>query len=87
MSAIHTILDMAVDSLGQLADADIVTGRTIQVGGKTIVPILKLSVSRVFLPYLSGSCCNPPTVAAWHRRHRVWIRKCPHGHDVRLVLS
>ena len=44
MSAIHTILDMAVDSMGQLADADIVTGKTIQAGDKTIVPILKLSV-------------------------------------------
>ena len=44
MSGIHTILDMAVDSMSQLADADIVTGKAIQVGDKTIVPILKLSV-------------------------------------------
>ncbi|MDJ0766079.1 MAG: spore germination protein GerW family protein [Myxococcota bacterium] len=44
MSAIHTILDMAVDSMSQLADANIVTGKAVQVGDKTIVPILKLSV-------------------------------------------
>ena len=44
MSAIHTILDMTLDGMTQLADANIVTGKAIQVGDKTIVPILKLSV-------------------------------------------
>ncbi len=45
MSAIHTILDMTVGGLGDLANADIVTGKAVQINDKTIVPIIKMSVS------------------------------------------
>jgi uncharacterized spore protein YtfJ len=44
MNAIHTILDMTIEGMTQLADSDIVTGKQIQVGDKSIVPILKLSM-------------------------------------------
>ena len=45
MSAIHTILDMTLGGLGDLAKADMVTGKAVQINDKTIVPIIKLSVS------------------------------------------
>ncbi len=45
MSAIHTILDMTLGGLGDLANADMVTGKPVQIKDKTIVPIIKLSVS------------------------------------------
>lgn len=44
MSAIHTILDMTIQGMTELADADMVTGKQIQVGDKLIVPVLRLSV-------------------------------------------
>ncbi len=45
MSAIHTILDMTMNGLGDLANADMVAGKAVQINGKTIVPIIKISVS------------------------------------------
>jgi uncharacterized spore protein YtfJ len=45
MSGIHTILDMTINGLGDLAKADMVTGQPVQVNDKTIVPIIKMSVS------------------------------------------
>ncbi len=44
MSAMHSILDMTVNGMGELADADIVTGKAVTVGDKSIVPVLKLSL-------------------------------------------
>ena len=44
MSAVHTILEMTLNGLGDLAKADMVTGRPLQINDKTIVPVLRLSV-------------------------------------------
>ncbi len=44
MTAIHSILDMTVKGMSELADADIVTGKAVTVGDKSIVPVLKLSL-------------------------------------------
>lgn len=45
MTAIHTILDMTVGGLGDLANADMVTGKPVQIKDKTIIPIIRMSVS------------------------------------------
>ncbi len=45
MSGLHKILDMTMDGLGDLAKADIVTGKPVQINDKTLIPILQLSVS------------------------------------------
>lgn len=44
MSAINGILQMTLSGLGDLATADIVTGKPVVFGDKTIVPVIQLSV-------------------------------------------
>ena len=44
MNAIHSILDLTINGLGDLASADMVTGNPVQFKDKTIIPVIKLSV-------------------------------------------
>ncbi len=44
MTRIHTILDLTINGLGDLAKTDIVTGNPVQIKDKTIVPIIKMTV-------------------------------------------
>ena len=45
MSAIHAILDMTLSGLGDVAKADMVTGKPVQINDKTIIPILRMSIA------------------------------------------
>ena len=44
MSVVEKLLEKTVEQLGDLARSDMVVGKAVEVKGKTIIPILKVSV-------------------------------------------
>ncbi len=44
MAAVHKMMDMAIGGLSDLANADVVMGKPVEVKGKQVIPVLALNV-------------------------------------------